>query len=1001
MAALRLAGFMAWASVLGIAIPLAAQQVPPSVQPDAKTGQSAPGTSQPQPGAEPRTPPASGAPIVPRRIPIPSQPPGQAAPQGSPQPQSQAQPVPESASPSQAKPVAPQRRISGAPPFPSGGMISLNFNRADLVEIIHIIAQQLGLTYTIDPEVKGTVTINSAQPLRAEDLLPVFHQVLRMNGAVAVRTGNLYHIMPIKEGKGLARPVGQSKEDSFALQVIPVRFFSVAEMKRLLTPFVQPGGEIIDNPRGNFLIVMDLPSNIQRLMEIADLIDVQVFAGTRMEIYQPKVASAEELSQEMTKVMQSFASSAPQAENFAAEFIALPRINQLLVISHSEAAWTYAKRWLDRIDIVAEGPGRRIFIYPVENGKAIELADVLSQALGQPSTGTRSSTPTLQDLHRSTPGGTSGLTGAGRGTMGTSSFGAPGSFGQTSQPLGAYAAVPTPGQVAPPVAVSPQPAAPQPLPGVSRPAAPGAPAQQEQLRIVPDPSTNSLIIYGTVQEFQNIKNILKDLDAIPRQVLIEAMILQIDLKDSEDFGVDYEIFRKPRQTIFGKTFDSNAAIRNLGDLFGKAFGPSSGLSAVVGDNTVSALIRAAATDSRVKIISSPSVLASDNRPARIQVGSEEPIPTGTVQSPVSGGTITSSTTVQYRNTGRIMTIIPQVNSQGLVNLQVKAEVSARGEDVTVGQDSFPSFNTQDAETTAVVHDGETLVIGGLIGEQKSRGRSGIPYLMDIPVIGRFFSTTNDSSNRTELIMLITPRVVRNRTESREVTEDFKSKLNAVRNELERMERDRAKSQPKPPPANETPSTEPTPQGEKRAPQSEKPAPSAVTPRTGASLSPESGAVTGISTSTTEEDAADLPSLPEAPSPTIRPGALPVNYPIEKRSGEVPAVKRSPAQPPYLLSFSTDNTTPSTRRESKSSDRQKNSRHWTVQVASLADKKDAEPIVDGLRSNGYDAYIATFETEGKTWFRVRVGRVTELQTANQLRQALVDRASFKQAYVVAY
>ncbi len=274
------------------------------------------------------------------------------------------------------------------------------------------------------------MTINSAEPLRTEDLLPIFHQVLRMNGAVAVRTGNLYHIMPIKEGKGLARPMGQDKEDSFALQIVPVRFFSVAEMKRVLTPFLQPGGEIIENPRGNFLIIMDLPSNIQRLMEIADLIDVQVFAGTRMEIYQPKIASAEDLAQEMTKVMQSFASSAPQPDSFTAEFIALPRINQLLVISHSEAAWTYAKRWLDRIDVITEGPGRRIFIYPVENGKAEDLANVLNQALGQPATATRSSTQTLQNLHRSTT--TSG-TGSGTGQPG-SQFGGPQFGGQMGGP---------------------------------------------------------------------------------------------------------------------------------------------------------------------------------------------------------------------------------------------------------------------------------------------------------------------------------------------------------------------------------------------------------------------------------------------------------------------------------------------------------------------------------------------------------------------------------------
>ena len=188
-----------------------------------------------------------------------------------------------------------------------------------------------------------------------------------------------------------------------------------------------PGGEIVDNPRGNFLIIMDLPSNIQRLVEIADLIDVQVFAGTRMEIYQPKVASAEELAQEMTKVMQSFAASAPQAENFTAQFIPLPRINQLLVISHSEAAWTYAERWLDRIDVVAEGPGRRIFIYPVENGKATDLADVLNQALGIPSTGTRAPrllcrifTARLPELQ---------VNRTGTGTMGTSPFGCSGPSG--------------------------------------------------------------------------------------------------------------------------------------------------------------------------------------------------------------------------------------------------------------------------------------------------------------------------------------------------------------------------------------------------------------------------------------------------------------------------------------------------------------------------------------------------------------------------------------------
>ena len=546
-------------------LPLAAQPgptqppiTPAPVQPaPTEPNQPAPGQGQPSPSQLPRR-----APIMPQRAPSPAQ----EAP-GTPAPDAAVpQGVPEPAPGPAATPIPPERRKL-PPPSTAGGMVSLNFNRADLVEIIHILAQHLRLTYTIDPEVKGVVTIHSAEPLRTEDLLPIFHQVLRMNNAVAVRTGNIYRITTLKDAKGLVRPVGQGREDSFALQVVPVRFFSAAEMKKLLTPFLTPGGELIDYPRGNFLIVIDLPSNIQRLVEIADMIDIQVFAGTRMEIYQPKVASAEELAAEMTKVMQYYAASAPQQENFASQFLPLPRINQLLVISHSEAAWTYARRWLERVDVAGEGPGRRIFIYPVENGKATELADVLSQALGQPITGRRDTAKTLQDLHRSTPGGMGQFgSGSTSSRSSTPSFGGSG-FQQQSQPLGsAFAAVPVPGQV-PPAAPAPAPGVTPglpPVPGAPRPAAPGAPGAkpEEQLRIVPDPGTNSLIIYGTVQEFQNIKNILKELDIIPRQVLMDVMVAEVTLTGSEAFGVEYELFRKYNPSIFGQTFDSQGAVRS-------------------------------------------------------------------------------------------------------------------------------------------------------------------------------------------------------------------------------------------------------------------------------------------------------------------------------------------------------------------------------------------------------------------------------------------------------
>jgi general secretion pathway protein D len=945
--------------------------------------------------AEPTTPPQAQP--APGAVP-PAQPPVAPGPQGT----APAQPG--------AAPSRPERTLLPPPSVPSGGMVSLNFNRADLVEIIHILAQHLRLTYTIDPEVKGTVTINSSEPLRTEDLLPIFHQVLRMNGAVAVRAGNIYRIMPIKDGKGLARPVGSGREDSFALQIVPVRFFAVAEMKKVLSPFVMPGGEIVENPRGNFLIIVDLPSNIQRLMEIADLIDVQVFAGTRMEIYQPKVASAEELATEMTKVMQAYAASVPQTENFTAQFLALPRINQLLVISHSEAAWTYAKRWLDRIDVIAEGPGRRIFVYPVENGKADELANVLSAALGLPAPAGGGPKRTLEDLHRSTPGGASQF-GGGRsatGTPGTSGSG----FGmQQTQPFGAYAAAQVPAPTGQPAAPVPQPApgvpglAPPPtVPRPPAPAAPGAPTPrpEEQLRIVADPATNSLIIYGTAQEFQNIKNILKELDAVPRQVLLDVVVAEITLDDSESLGFDYE-FKIGNTTIFDRTFPSRGSV--LTGILSALGAPNSagitqfpgGASGIIGSNdNIRAFINALMRDSRIKILSSPSVLASDNRPARIQVGSEEPIATGQLTAATGAVTPSTSTTIQYRNTGRIVTIIPQVNSKGLVNLQALIEVSQRGGNVNVGgsTDSFPSFDLRQAETTAVVQDGDTLAIGGIIAENKTTDKTGVPYLMDIPVLGRFFRRTSDTSRRTELIMLITPHVIRNRTEGTQVTEELKSKLSSLRSELESMRLDRERDLEKmkrdwqeqqkpaaPAPVDEPPSPSPSSSPARPEP--------AVAPLRNINMVPG-----GLPSTQPSQDLRG--STGGSPASVLVSRVLPPQTaPVQDKAAAPAQRKEIPAGLSMVAPKELPRATPATNAAREPSRR---GPVWTVQVASLNQTRDADGIADKLKVKGYDAYVVAAEVKSKIWHRVRVGQGVDLSEAFELRMRLKGKENFDQAFI---
>ena len=568
-------------------------------------------------------------------------------------------------------------------------------------------------------------------------------------------------------------------------------------------------------------------------------------------------------------------------------------------------------------------------------------------------------------------------------------------------PRGTYAAaVPAPAQPAAPVAPTPVPSQ---VPGIPRPPTPGPQAQkpEEQMRVVADPATNSLIVYGTAQEFQNIKNILKELDAVPRQVLLDVLIAEVTLKEGESLGVDYEILKKDQVTIFGQTFGSRGAVRTLGDFFPKGGVFGSGLSAIVGGNTVSALINALATDSRVKVLSSPSVLATDNRPARIQVGSEEPMPTGSLATPISTGTggvvpgtttsFATSTTVQYRNTGRIVTIIPQVNSQGLVNLQILAEVSQRGAQVFVGQDSFPAFDTRQAETTAVVQDGDTLAIGGIIADNRKRDRSGIPYLMNIPVIGRFFGSTSDTVERTELIMLITPHVIRNREESGKITEDFKKSLSTIRNELERMSREREKLQQMP--LQENPAL-PGPSGD-RPPVPPSPSPvQSGTPATSKPVAPMRtiGSQTDLSPSTVPPG-----SVYELRNEKNRDGALSNRatnpQPIQAPRAEQPAYALSvTAIQPKAISAPAVKTPPRATAGIVSAPR------WAVQVAALAEKEDADAMALLLRNNGYDAYVITANAENRIWHRVRVGQFADIAPAKQLRESLLTTPRFKQAYV---
>jgi general secretion pathway protein D len=313
---------------------------------------------------------------------------------------------------------------------------------------------------------------------------------------------------------------------------------------------------------------------------------------------------------------------------------------------------------------------------------------------------------------------------------------------------------------------------------------------RQEVRIVADEVTNSLVMLATKRDYQLILDVVKKIDVVPRQVVLEVMIAEVGLTKELQFGIAYAFQSGSLKAALAPGFSppnifANAGAGNIGGKFlngilGTAPGASNGAFAVITDPQHFAIfLKALNNVTRVKMLSAPHIIAADNREAHILVGQSVPILTSTSTFlQTSAVAPTTANTVQYRDVGKILTVLPQVNSKGLVNLQVRQEVSAVAAQV-FGNTNSPSFSTREAETTLVVQDGGTIIIGGIIDDSINSARQGVPYLMDVPVLGNLFRQNDDMTTRTELLITITPSVIHNRDEAREVTDDYTSRINGL------------------------------------------------------------------------------------------------------------------------------------------------------------------------------------------------------------------------------
>jgi general secretion pathway protein D len=646
-------------------------------------------------------------------------------------------------------PVAlPSSPPAKPPEAPKGPGVVFNFDNADLYEVIRVMAEILKINYVIDPKVKGVVNIHTVGQIPAEEVFPIFQSILRLNGATAVKKDNVYEIVPFADAKksyilpSIREPGRLPAEERYTTQIIILKYIPVAEVSKLIKPFLSDGADMIEHPPHNILIVNDLASNIRKALDIINLFDVDIFADMKVRIYPILNADVTEIAKEMERIFSSFEVSTKSGRGVGITFTPITRINSLLVISSIPNIFDRVEGWLKELDKTpAEGTKLGVFVYYVQNAKAKDLAEVLKQIF----------------------------------------VAAKEKKAEFKEKITAPTPEPTPRGA--------RPAAPAPTTPAAPPKEEAAAVPEGEINIVVDETNNALVIRAFQRDYRSILETIKKLDIYPKQVLIETMLAEITLDDSNTFGIEWSRFLTSHPPNAQEvTVQGRPPIDPFALAAGSA--PQVGIrySIVELGGRVAASIQAAAIRGRVNVISSPNILASNNKEAKIQVGTSQPILTNTY-SYGAGTAATTATgviegTIEYKDVGIIVTLTPRISDGGLVTLEISIEDSSVADTSLGTLENIPVFRKKTAKSVLSVLEGQMIVIGGLISTERNTLKSGIPLLSRIPILGALFGTQRYVVRKTELIFLMTPHIITDHMQSKSVTDEFKGKIESIKKRFE-------------------------------------------------------------------------------------------------------------------------------------------------------------------------------------------------------------------------
>ncbi len=624
------------------------------------------------------------------------------------------------------------------------GTYSLNFDDADLGEVAKVILSDiLGQNYVLSPKVTGKVTLNTSEPLSKAELLPTLEMVLGMNNAALVKDGKIYHIEPKSEALYSSTIAGDST--GFQSRVIPIRNVAAQEIADILKPIVHEKTILnVDNNR-NSLMVQGTADELARVMDMVSTFDIDVLRGRSFALFPLNHVEPEKVIDELETV---FNTSSGKEDSEFFRFIPIERMNAILAITHQASYLRDIENWVFRLDRANTESGGGVNVYKVQHMDAEELAGTLGEIFtgagprdksAKVAAGKKSAEVSNKDSFDSNNS---------QKTDKTSSVSRKKSKSEISKKSGSSGS---------------------------------GSGGDNDINIVADVANNSIIIMATPQDYAKILPVIKQLDIMPLQVLIDATIVSVTLTDKLQYGISWYLKNgQGNDSIGSNKFDAS----KLGTALAAAQAASTGgLSAVYSSGSIKALLKAQSDLDNINVISSPSLMVLNNQEATIHVGDEISLATGTLGSLANQdpgnpqNTSNLLTQNQQRKTGLTLTVTPRVNANGMVIMDIEQTV----EDVGAVREGAvnPTILSREIKSSVAVLSEETLVLGGLIREQNQNTKNGIPFLHEVPFIGPLFGATTKNKDKTELVVLITPRVVKTKQDLRVVTDEFKRKLSGI------------------------------------------------------------------------------------------------------------------------------------------------------------------------------------------------------------------------------